>query len=81
MLMTFDYFSPSLFCRVHFVHTTKQTPRQKIAAQLFGFTRLVQRAVLQKRGSNSSEKQWEFASFVPRIKCSGSPAFAKPLKR
>jgi len=37
MLMIFDYFSPSLFCRVHFVHTTKQTPRQKIAAQLFDF--------------------------------------------
>ena len=29
MLMTFDYFNPSLFCRVHSVHTTKQTPRQK----------------------------------------------------
>jgi len=31
MLMTFDYFSPSLFCRVHSVHTIKQTPRQKMA--------------------------------------------------
>jgi len=35
-------------------------------------------AVWRKRGSNSSERQCGFSSFVPRIKCSESPAFAKP---
>jgi len=28
---------PSLFCRVRYAHTTKQTPRQKMATPLFGF--------------------------------------------
>jgi len=31
-------------------------------------------AVWRKRGSNSSEREWGFSNFVPRIKCSESPA-------
>jgi hypothetical protein len=38
-------------------------------------------AVCRKRGSGSSDRQCEFASFVARIKFSGSRYYAKPPTR